>query len=85
LGSTKAPSAAFRRTTGRSLSPAFFIASIALRIAFPLLPIASHCSCAGGVSLVLAKVYIADGVNLPLQIDCIFVWEPVRQHEVGLP
>jgi hypothetical protein len=50
--------------------PVFFIASIVLRIVFS---IASHCSCAGGFSLVVARACIVIGVDFPLQIDCILL------------
>jgi hypothetical protein len=35
--------------------------------------IASHCCCGRGVSTIFARPYIADGVDYPLQIDCIFI------------
>jgi hypothetical protein len=44
-----------------------------------------HCSCARGVSLVFAKIYIADGVDFPLQIDCIFFSRLFCENPLGLP
>jgi hypothetical protein len=44
---------------------------------FACFSIASHCSCAGGVSRDFAMPYIADGVDFLLQIACIFSGAPV--------
>jgi hypothetical protein len=56
-------------TTGRGHAPAFFIV---FHCSLHCFSIDTHCSCAGGVSLAFAEPYIADGVDFPLQIDCIF-------------
>jgi hypothetical protein len=48
----------------------FSLFSIVLRIVVSLLP---YCCCARGVSIAFARPYIADGVDYPLQIDCIFI------------
>jgi len=47
----------------------FLLFPIVLRIVFA---IDTHCSCADGFSLALARGCIADGVDLALQIACIF-------------
>jgi hypothetical protein len=54
-----------------SAHPGFRLVSIVLSIVFS---IAIHCSWAGGISLVPAKLYIADRTDFPLQIDCIYFW-----------
>jgi len=74
-----APLPVFRRTTKPSDPHCIFHCSHCYSHCFS---IDTHCSCAGGFSLVRPKPYIVIDALFPLQIACIYFWRPLRRNKL---